>query len=199
MSTARKIPDAAAARQIAAADPDRSVFVSANAGSGKTYVLVQRVIQLCCAAKNRPTILCITFTKAASANMASGVFKTLAEWTALDDGALDEKIRASTGNAPDGAQRARARRLFASALESTRRASSANRFTPSATRLLHQFPFEADVAARFEVLDDTTTAQLLNGLTLDVILEGASDPDGALGRALANAITAAADTTSSRR
>ena len=194
MSTARKIPDAAAARQIAAADPDRSVFVSANAGSGKTYVLVQRVINLLLRGEDPAKILCITFTKAASANMASGVFKTLAEWTALDDRSLDEKIRASTGKASDAAQRARARRLFANALESPGglKVQTIHAFC---TRLLHQFPFEADVAARFEVLDDTTTAQLLNELTLDVILEGASDPDGALGRALANAITAAADTT----
>jgi ATP-dependent helicase/nuclease subunit A len=194
MSSPRKIPDAAAARQIAAADPDRSVFVSANAGSGKTYVLVQRVINLLLRGEDPAKILCITFTKAASANMASGVFKTLSEWTALDDDALDEKIRASTGKAPDAAQRARARRLFAGALESPGglKVQTIHAFC---TRLLHQFPFEADVAARFEVLDDTTTAQLLNDLTLEVILEGAADPDGALGQALANAITAAADTT----
>jgi ATP-dependent helicase/nuclease subunit A len=194
MNSPRKIPDAATARQVAAADPDRSVFVSANAGSGKTYVLVQRVINLLLRGEDPAKILCITFTKAASANMASGVFKTLAEWTALDDGALDDKIRASTGKPPDAAQRERARRLFAGALESPGglKVQTIHAFC---TRLLHQFPFEADVAARFEVLDEATTSQLLNDLTLDVILEGASDPDGALGQALANAITAAADTT----
>ena len=63
------------------------------------------------------------------------------------------------------------------------------------TRLLHQFPFEADVAARFEVLDDAATSQLLNDLTLEVILQAAADPDSALGQALAVAITAAADIT----
>src|SRR5262249_53446784 len=63
------------------------------------------------------------------------------------------------------------------------------------TRLLHQFPFEADVAARFEVLDETATTQLLNELTLDVLLEGATDTDSALGKALADAVAAAADVT----
>ena len=63
------------------------------------------------------------------------------------------------------------------------------------TRLLHQFPFEADVAARFEVLDEATTAQLLNQLTLVVLLEGATNPDSPLGKALEIAIAAAADTT----
>src|SRR6185312_4819549 len=63
------------------------------------------------------------------------------------------------------------------------------------TRLLHQFPFEADVAARFEVLDEAATSQLLNELTLEVLLEGAPNPGSDLGKALAAAITAAADIT----
>ncbi len=194
MSAEPKIPEAATARQIAAADPDRSVFVSANAGSGKTHVLVQRVINLLLRGEDPAKILCITFTKAAAANMASRVFATLAEWTTLDDAALDKKIKASTGKSPDAGQRARARRLFANALESPGglKVQTIHAFC---TRLLHQFPFEADVAARFEVLDEAATAQMLNELTLDVILEGAADPDGALGQALANAITAAADLT----
>ncbi|MGA9001918.1 MAG: UvrD-helicase domain-containing protein, partial [Pseudolabrys sp.] len=60
MSLARQIPDAAKARQIAAADPERSVFVSANAGSGKTHVLVQRVINLLLRGEDPAKILCIT-------------------------------------------------------------------------------------------------------------------------------------------
>src|SRR5580765_4317505 len=113
VSPARQIPDAAKARQIAAADPERSVFVSANAGSGKTHVLVQRVINLLLRGEDPAKILCVTFTRAAAANMATRVFDTLAEWTALDDAALDEKIWRATGKSPDSAQRAVARRLFA--------------------------------------------------------------------------------------
>src|SRR5215831_10086743 len=112
MSFVRQIPDAARASQVAAADPDRSVFVSANAGSGKTHVLVQRVINLLLRGADPAKILCVTFTKAAAANMATRVFDTLAEWTALDDAALDDRIRLATGKAPGPAQRARARRLF---------------------------------------------------------------------------------------
>ncbi|HUN69339.1 MAG TPA: double-strand break repair helicase AddA, partial [Burkholderiales bacterium] len=139
-------------------------------------------------------ILCITFTKAAAANMAARVFNTLAEWTTLSDEALDDKIRTGTGKPPDAAQRARARRLFAGALE-TPGGLKVQTIHAFCTRLLHQFPFEADVAARFEVLDEATTGQMLSKLTLDVILEGATEPDSPLGQALANAITAAADIT----
>ena len=194
MSDARTIPDAVLRRQIAAADPERSVFVSANAGSGKTHVLAQRVVNLLLRGTPPEKILCITFTKAAAANMATRVFDTLAAWTALDDDALDEKIKASTGRNSDAQQRARARRLFATALE-TPGGLKVQTIHAFCTRLLHQFPFEADVAARFEVLDDAATSQLLNELTLEVMLQAAADPDGALGQALAVAITAAADIT----
>ena len=87
-----------------------------------------------------------------------------------------------------------ARRLFATALE-TPGGLKVQTIHAFCTRLLHQFPFEADVAARFEVLDDAATSQLLNDLTLEVMLRAAADPDGALGQALAVAITTAADLT----
>ena len=194
MSAERQVPKAVLERQIAAANPERSVFVSANAGSGKTHVLAQRVINLLLRGTAPEKILCITFTKAAAANMATRVFDTLAAWTALDDAALDAKIKASTGTPSDAPQRAAARRLFATALE-TPGGLKVQTIHAFCTRVLHQFPFEADVAARFEVLDDAATAQLLNELTLQVMLQAAGNPDGALGRALAVAITAAADVT----
>src|SRR4249920_2474582 len=149
MKPERNIPEAATARQIAAADPEHSVFVSANAGSGKTHVLSQRVINLLLRGVDPAKILCITFTKAAAANMATRVFDTLAEWTTLDDAALDEKIRLATGKTPDAARRAIARRLFANALE-TPGGLKVQNIHAFCTNLLHQFPFEADVTARFE-------------------------------------------------
>ena len=194
MTLARAIPDAARARQTAAADPERSVFVSANAGSGKTHVLVQRVINLLLRGEDPAKILCITFTKAAAANMATRVFDTLAEWTTLDDAALDERIRLATGKTPDAIQRVIARRLFANALE-TPGGLKVQTIHAFCTHLLHQFPFEADVAARFEVLDETATSQLLNELTLDVLLKGATQQESDLGKALERAIAAAADVT----
>src|SRR5262252_4217102 len=194
VSAARKIPDAARARQLAAADPERSVFVSANAGSGKTHVLVQRVINLLLRGADPAKILCITFTKAAAANMATRVFDTLSEWTALDDAALDERIRLATGKAPGAAQRAMARRLFANALE-TPGGLKVQTIHAFCTRLLHQFPFEANVAARFEVLDGAAQTKLLDEVRTRVLLEAAADPEGLLGRALTIAISTVADRT----
>ncbi|HEX9074035.1 MAG TPA: double-strand break repair helicase AddA [Pseudolabrys sp.] len=192
MSAARTIPDHVRGVQIEAANPEISAFVSANAGSGKTYVLAQRVINLLLRGVDPAKILCITFTKTAAANMANEVFKRLASWTALDDAALDEQIRLSTGKTPSAGERARGRRLFASALE-TPGGLKVQTIHAFCTRLLHQFPFEAGVAARFSVLDEPSTTQLLDRLTLEVLLQAAADPDGPLGKALATAIVVAAD------
>src|SRR5205807_6337799 len=113
----RPLPEAVRATQARASDPASSSFVSSNDGSGKTHVLVQRVIRLLLAGVPPEKILCLTFTKAAAANMAERVFTTLGHWVTLDDDALDTAIR-DTGLAhPNIKLRKSARELFASALE----------------------------------------------------------------------------------
>jgi ATP-dependent helicase/nuclease subunit A len=189
----REIPDGVRRRQADVSDPAVSAWVAANAGSGKTHVLAQRVINLLLAGVEPEKILCLTFTKAAAANMAKRVFDTLGRWTTLDDEELDEAIVAPADRLP-AARRARARRLFARALE-TPGGLKVQTIHAFCTQLLHQFPFEANVTARFIVLDATAQAELLEELTLAALLEGAADPDSALGRALGIAMTAGADQT----
>jgi ATP-dependent helicase/nuclease subunit A len=190
----RPIPDAVLRVQIETSDPKVSAWVAANAGSGKTYVLARRVIRLMLAGIEPAKILCLTFTKAAAANMANRVFETLAGWTALSDEALAEEIRAIDGERPSARRIARARRLFAGALD-TPGGLKVQTIHAFCARLLHQFPFEANVAARFNVLEERAERDLLARLRLEVLLEGAATPDGALGRALATAIASAADRT----
>src|SRR3981081_163389 len=110
----RPIPDAVRATQARASDPASSAFVSPTAGSGKTHVLVQRVIRLLLADVPPERILCITFTKAAAANMAERVFTTLGHWVTLDDDRLDAAIRDAGIAHPTRALRTSARKLFAS-------------------------------------------------------------------------------------
>src|SRR5437867_11495354 len=98
--TFRVIPDELRRLQVEASDPAVSAWVSANAGSGKTHVLAQRVIRLLLGGTDPAKILCLTFTKAAAANMASTVFDTLASWTALSDEELDEAGRATARAGP---------------------------------------------------------------------------------------------------
>jgi ATP-dependent helicase/nuclease subunit A len=188
------IPDDVARLQISASDPAASAWVAANAGSGKTYVLAQRVIRLLLDGAEPAKVLCLTFTKAASANMANQVFATLARWATLADAELDDALGRMEGRPPSPARRRRARQLFAEALETPGglKVQTIHAFCAS---LLHQFPFEAGVAARFEVLDERAEGELIERLRLEVLLEAAAQSDGALGRALAAAIPAAADAT----
>src|SRR3954462_1598152 len=194
MSTPRTIPPAVTERQIEASDPGRSAFVAANAGSGKTHVLAQRVIRLLLSGVDPARILCITFTKAAAANMANRLFDTLRTWTLLDHDALAAAMRAAGATVIDGRLRRRARQLFALALE-TPGGLKVQTIHAFCTQILHLFPFEANVAARFDVLDEATEGQMLDTLSLDVMLQAAQEPDTALGRALATAVLSAADIT----
>ncbi len=192
--TQREIPAHVLERQREASDPSSSAWVSANAGSGKTYVLAQRVIRLLLGGTPPGKILCITFTKAAAANMATSVFDRLAQWTALPDPELDAAIHAMTDQWPQPERRAAARRLFAQALE-TPGGLKVQTIHAFCTRLLQQFPFEANVPARFAVLDEAAESQLLDQLTLAALLKASADPGGALGRALATIIGQTSDQT----
>jgi ATP-dependent helicase/nuclease subunit A len=194
MRAADSIPADVRRLQREVANPDVSAWVAANAGAGKTHVLAQRVINLLLENVEPEKILCITFTKAAAANMAKRVFDTLGEWTTLDDAALDKAIAERSTAPPNARRRALARCLFARALE-TPGGLKVQTIHAFCTQLLHQFPFEANVAARFTVLDETAQAHLLEQLTLGVLLDGADAPDSALGRALATAMVASADQT----
>src|ERR1700694_4408862 len=190
----RAIPDAVRATQARASDPASSAFVSANAGSGKTHVLVQRVIRLLLNGVPPEKILCITFTKAAAANMAERVFSTLGHWVTLSDDALDAAIVEAGIARSDAKLRMSARKLFACALE-TPGGLKVQTIHALCTRLLQQFPFEANVPARFTVLDDRDQNEMMERANLSVLLDASRDPDSATGRALQIAMASAADVT----
>src|ERR1700742_5321159 len=175
-------------------DPKASAFVSANAGSGKTHGLVQRVIRLLLEGTPPEKILCITFTKAAAANMAERVFSTLGHWITLNDEALDAAIRETGLPASNAQLRRRARELFACALE-TPGGLKVQTIHALCTRLLQQFPFEANVPARFSVLDERDQTEMMERANLAVLLEAARDRESPAGRALAVAMSSAADVT----
>jgi ATP-dependent helicase/nuclease subunit A len=195
MSSPRSnIPDAVRATQARASDPASSAFVSANAGSGKTHVLVQRVIRLLLDGVPPEKILCITFTKAAAANMAERVFTTLGHWVTLDDTKLDAAIRDVGIARPDAMLRSRARELFTCALE-TPGGLKVQTIHALCTRLLQQFPFEANVPARFAVLDERDQTEMMERANLKVLLNASRDPESSAGRALDIAMSSAADVT----
>lgn len=194
MSRKLDAPPEAVAAQRKASDPLHSAWVSANAGSGKTYVLARRVVRLMLAGTPPGAILCLTFTKAAAATMANRVFALLGEWALMDDATLRTTLHDLDGGHHDAAALRRARRLFAQALE-TPGGLKVQTIHAFCERVLHQFPFEANVASQFAVLDELGHGELVRRAKLEVLLEAAAEPDGALGKAMAHLATVAADET----
>jgi ATP-dependent helicase/nuclease subunit A len=157
--------------------------VSANAGSGKTTVLTSRVVRLLLAGADPARILCVTYTKAAAANMQDKIFKALSEWVALDDALLSKAITEMTGERPREHDLKKARRLFAQAVE-TPGGLKIQTIHGFCERILHLFPFEAAVPARFKVLDDVEQSAITESIISETLMEALADPTGPLGRAL---------------
>lgn len=172
--------------QRRASDPRRSVWVAANAGSGKTHVLVDRVIRLMLSNTPPDKILCITFTKAAAAEMASRLHGRLSKWVVLEDEELIAHIRAMghLDVTPDTLQRAR--ELFTLALE-TPGGLKIQTIHAFCERLLQLFPVEAGVVPGFEVMDERSAAELLDQARRRIIAEAEMADDPALKRVVARA------------
>ncbi|TIT75261.1 MAG: double-strand break repair helicase AddA, partial [Mesorhizobium sp.] len=171
------IPSDTAASQARASDPQNSAWVSASAGSGKTHVLAQRVIRLLLNGTDPSKILCLTYTRAAAANMSNRVFSTLSEWTALPDPELASRIAALDGRGADRNTMRRARRLFAEALETPGglKIQTIHAFCES---VLHQFPLEANIPAHFEMLDPQMEASLFADARRDMISGAGAGVEG---------------------
>jgi ATP-dependent helicase/nuclease subunit A len=177
------VPELTQQRQALAASPGLSAWVSANAGSGKTHVLVNRVLRLLLAGVAPGRMLCITYTKAAAANMANRVFKALSVWATLPDEVLAKTLTDLTGEAPSLKQRAAARRLFAQALE-TPGGLKIETIHAFCTRVLQAAPFEANVPPRFEVADDLAQAEMLRAARRELLALVVADPEGEAAHAL---------------
>jgi ATP-dependent helicase/nuclease subunit A len=157
--------------QLKAAHPEASVFVEANAGSGKTRVLVTRVIRLLLAGAALQRIVCLTFTRAAAAEMAKRLFDTLAAWTPLDDAALRDRVSEDCGVTLDAAGLVQARRLFARAIETPGglKVQTIHSFCES---ILQRFPVEAGVPPGFRIMEEADSQALLTNC-LDAIIDRA--------------------------
>jgi ATP-dependent helicase/nuclease subunit A len=175
MSARFLVPEDTLRDQKLASDPGLSVWVSAHAGSGKTHVLSQRVVRLLLSGTDPSRILCLTYTKAAAANMANRIFRDLGRWTMLDDASLAKEIAAIEGEASATTVK-RARRLFAQALE-TPGGLKIQTIHAFCEALLHQFPLEANIAGHFELLDGQAAIALLAQARRELLLGTRHEPD----------------------
>lgn len=150
------------------ADPGASAWVSASAGSGKTRVLRDRVLRLLLAGVRPERILCLTFTKAAAAEMARRINAELGDWATLDTPGLEVRLHGLLGRAPDAEERRRSRRLFAAVLDAPggARIMTIHAFCQS---VLGRFPLEAGIAPHFQVMEDRDSDEMLAFVRDDVL------------------------------
>lgn len=151
--------------QLRASNPFDSVWVSASAGTGKTKVLTDRVLRLLLQVSEPEKILCLTFTKAAAAEMENRINNVLKKWATCPVSELTEKIVSLTQEEPDEDLIEKARSLFSKKLEAAggMKIMTIHSFCQA---ILKRFPLEADVPPHFEVLDDlvakTMKEEILN-------------------------------------
>ena len=169
--------------QRGASDPSASVWVAASAGTGKTKVLSDRVLRLMLSGTEPRRILCLTYTKAAAAEMANRMADRLGEWATADDAGLEKALFELLGRQPTGEQRHRARTLFAKVLDAPGGLGiqTIHAFCQS---LLGRFPLEADIAPHAQPMDERDAADLRQR-ALHEILADADRGGGPLADALA--------------
>jgi ATP-dependent helicase/nuclease subunit A len=163
------IRDDATQRQVDAANPGQSTWLAANAGSGKTRVLTDRVARLLLEDVSPQNILCLTYTKAAAAEMQNRLFKRLGGWAMMPDDALRADLRQLGVDRAIDADRLRAARtLFARAIETPGglKIQTIHSFCAS---ILRRFPLEAGVSPQFREMEDRA-AELLRAEVVDQLL-----------------------------
>ncbi|MEQ8862560.1 MAG: double-strand break repair helicase AddA [Thalassobaculum sp.] len=181
--TAASVLAAANERQRLAADPAASVWVAASAGSGKTKVLTDRLLNLLLDGASPERLLCLTYTKAAAAEMATRLQSRLAAWTVVDEPSLVEDLARLSGVTPAQARLAKARRLFAEVLDAPGglKIQTIHAFAQS---LLGRFPLEAGVPPNFRLADDRASAALLAEAEASMLARARSAADADLAAAL---------------
>mgnify|MGYP001217964376 FL=1 len=155
-------------RQRLASDPNTSAWVSASAGTGKTKALTDRTLRLLLGGTPPQQILCLTFTRAAAAEMANRLNQRLVSWAIVNEEQLVHDLKELTGVSADKPTQARARCLLARVLDAPggMRIQTIHSFCET---LLGRFPFEANITPHFSVIDEQTAAELLD-TTIDELL-----------------------------
>ncbi|MGH1464062.1 MAG: double-strand break repair helicase AddA [Cognatishimia sp.] len=172
-------------RQVQAARPNASTWLSANAGSGKTRVLTDRVARLLLQGVQPQHILCLTYTKAAASEMQNRLFKRLGNWAMKDNAGLKKELLELGVDGEIGSQQLRdARTLFARAIETPGglKIQTIHSFCAS---LLRRFPLEAGVSPLFKEMEDRAAAILRE----DIVAEMAEGAHAQTVQALAHFFT----------
>ena len=158
----------ASTQQMSAADPGKSVWVEASAGTGKTKVLSDRVLRLLLAKVDPQKILCLTYTKAAAVEMNERIAKRLSLWAVEDEHALRDELLKLLGYAPSSQLMNFARTLFATLLD-TPGGMKIQTIHSFCQDILKRFPLEAGISPYFEVLDDRSSKEILQEIKVNLL------------------------------
>lgn len=171
-------------RQREAADPAASVWVSASAGTGKTKVLTDRVLSLMLAGTPPQRMLCLTFTRAAAAEMATRIADVLGRWAMLAAPELEQQVASLMGAPPDDEMLRRARRLFAEVLD-TPGGMNIETIHAFCQSLLRRFPLEAGIAPHFSLMEERDAEELLVSAREEILTRARNAGQSPLADALA--------------
>ncbi|MGE0092970.1 MAG: double-strand break repair helicase AddA [Alphaproteobacteria bacterium] len=165
------------AAQLRAADPRQSAWVSASAGTGKTKVLTDRVLRAMLAGTPPARILCLTFTRAAAAEMSNRLHERLAEWAVMPQEKLAVALGELMGAAARDDQIDRARRLFAAVLDAPGglKIMTIHAFCQS---LVARFPLEAGIPPHFKLAEERMADELLHEAREEVLQAARWDGGG---------------------
>src|SRR3954469_9003088 len=175
MATRLKALHSLQSEQARASDPAAHAALSASAGTGKTQVLTARVLRLLLGGARPESILCLTFTKAAAAEMANRIGARLAAWVRLKDSDLATDLLA-LGEPNDPPTRERARQLFAKVLDCPGglKIQTIHSFAQS---LLAAFPAEAGIVPGFQPIEGRAEQELVRRTLADLIAGAEADGD----------------------
>ncbi len=165
-------------------DPSRNALIEASAGTGKTWALTARILRLLLEGAPPDSILAITFTRAAAAEIRSRLMQRLAEWPSLDDSELTAQLQELQAPLSDPEILRRARELFEQ-VQFAERDLHISTFHSFFLDLLKQFSLEARVPVDFQVPAKEQVSEMLLQASEQVLAEAKKDPKGALADALA--------------
>ena len=189
-------------KQLQASNPLQSVWVGASAGTGKTKVLIDRVLRLMLPRPSMPResatppgkILCLTFTKTAAAEMSNRIYERLGGWSVKNDTELYKELHDLLGEPPSFEIQEEARRLFARVLDTPGglKIMTIHSFCQS---VLKRFPVEAGLPPHFELMDEPSAVEYLTKCLHNIIYEAQKNPNSVLAKSF-NQLTLHLDSTS---
>ena len=175
-------------QQRLAANPKKSVWVGASAGTGKTKVLSDRVLRLLLEGADRTKILCLTYTKAAAVEMSSRIAERLSKWAVMKEEDLEEELINLYGELPDNAKetkklKSKARQLFAILLD-TPGGMKIKTIHSFCEEILKRFPLEANISPYFEIMDERSSSQALDDIKKQILSFAAQNPQSEIGKSI---------------